>query len=71
MHWFKRHPVLGLCSTLLAAYLAYELVTRTFVYSRDGYVTSDIIYIAPQVRARWRSFRWSTTNRSRPARRFS
>ena len=39
VHWFKRHPVLGLFSTLLAAYLAYELVTRTIVYSRDGYVT--------------------------------
>ena len=33
VHWFKRHPILGLITTLLAAYLAYELVSRTIVYS--------------------------------------
>jgi multidrug efflux system membrane fusion protein len=49
VRWFKRHPVLGLCATLLLAYFAYELVSRTIVYSRDGYVTSDIIFISPQV----------------------
>ncbi len=49
VRWYKRHPVLGLIYTLLAAYLAYELLSRTLVYSRDGYVTSDIVYIAPQV----------------------
>jgi multidrug resistance efflux pump len=49
VHWFKRHPILGLIATILAAYFAYELVSRTIVYSRDGFVTSDVVFIAPQV----------------------
>src|SRR6516165_4082769 len=49
VRWFKRHPILGLTAAVLVIYLGYELVTRTIVYSRDGYVTSDIIFIAPQV----------------------
>jgi membrane fusion protein, multidrug efflux system len=49
VRWFKRHPIVGLLATLVAAYFAYELVSRTIVYSRDGYVTSDIVFIAPQV----------------------
>ena len=47
--WFKRHPVLGVVSVLLFGYLAYELVTRTLIFSRDAYVTSDVIYLAPEM----------------------
>ncbi len=46
---FQRHPILGLVGGVLSLYLGYEFFSRTIVYSRDGYVTSDIIYLSPQV----------------------
>ncbi len=46
---FKRRPATSIALSLLLAYLAYELVTRVFIYSRDAYVTTDIILVAPEV----------------------
>ena len=47
--WFKRHVVVSICVALLLLYIAFELVTQVFVFSRDAYVTTDIVFVAPQV----------------------
>jgi multidrug resistance efflux pump len=47
--WFKRHVVVGICGVLILLYVLFELVTQVFVYCRDAYVTTDIVFVAPQV----------------------
>jgi multidrug efflux system membrane fusion protein len=49
INWFKNHVVVGTLLTLLVLYLAYEFLSGIFVYSRDAYITTDVIAVAPQV----------------------
>jgi membrane fusion protein, multidrug efflux system len=46
---FKHHVVIGTLLGLLMLYTVYELVSGVFVYSRDAYITTDVIGVAPQV----------------------
>jgi membrane fusion protein, multidrug efflux system len=45
----RRHPVLTVAAALGILYAGYELFSSTIVYCRDAYVTTDIVYIAPEV----------------------
>ena len=47
--WFKRHVVVSICGALILLYILFELVTQVFVYCRDAYVTTDIVFVAPEV----------------------
>ena len=47
--WFKNHIVVGTLLTLLILYIGYELLSGVFVYSRDAYITTDVIAVAPEV----------------------
>jgi membrane fusion protein, multidrug efflux system len=49
VHWFKNHIVVGTLLALLILYIVYELLSGVFVYSRDAYVTTDVIAVAPEV----------------------
>jgi multidrug efflux system membrane fusion protein len=49
INWFKNHVVVGTLLTLLVLYMAYEFLSGIFVYSRDAYITTDVIAVAPQV----------------------
>jgi len=49
VHWFKNHIVIGTLLTLLVLYIIYELVSGVLVFSRDAYVTTDVIAVAPEV----------------------
>jgi multidrug efflux system membrane fusion protein len=47
--WLRKHPVISVCGALFVLYALFELVTQVFVYCRDAYVTTDIVFIAPEV----------------------
>jgi multidrug efflux system membrane fusion protein len=47
--WFTKHPVTSVCGALFLLYALFELVTQVFVYCRDSYVTTDIVFMAPEV----------------------
>jgi multidrug efflux system membrane fusion protein len=47
--WFTKHPVLSVCGASLVLYALFEVVTQVLVYCRDAYVTTDIVFVAPQV----------------------
>jgi multidrug efflux system membrane fusion protein len=47
--WFKNHIVVGTLLTLLILYAGYELLSGILVYSRDAYITTDVIAVAPEV----------------------
>ena len=49
VNWFKHHVVLGTLLGLLVLFTVYELVSGVLVYSRDAYITTDVIGVAPQV----------------------
>jgi Biotin-lipoyl like len=49
--WLKSHVKLGVLISLVI-YIGYELLSSLFVYSRDAYVTTDLISLAPEVSAR-------------------
>jgi multidrug efflux system membrane fusion protein len=49
VNWFKHHVVLGTLLGLLVLFTVYELVSGILVYSRDAYITTDVIGVAPQV----------------------
>jgi multidrug efflux system membrane fusion protein len=50
--WLKSHVKLGVLISLVIIYIGYELLSSVFVYSRDAYVTTDLISLAPEVSAR-------------------
>jgi membrane fusion protein, multidrug efflux system len=45
---FKHHVVIGTLG-LLVLFTVYELVSGILVYSRDAYITTDVIGVAPQI----------------------
>ena len=47
--WFKNHIVIGTLLALLILYFGYEILSQVLVYSRDAYITTDVIAVAPQV----------------------
>jgi membrane fusion protein, multidrug efflux system len=47
--WFKNHIVIGTLLAVLILYFGYELLSQVLVYSRDAYITTDVIAVAPQV----------------------
>ena len=47
--WLKGHVVVSICGVLILLYILFELVTQVFVYCRDAYVTTDIVFVAPEV----------------------
>jgi len=49
VNWFKHHVVIGTLFSLLILFTVYELVSQVLVYSRDAYITTDVIGVAPQV----------------------
>jgi multidrug efflux system membrane fusion protein len=49
VQWFKNHLVVGTLLTLLIVYVLYELLSGVLVYSRDAYITTDVIVVAPEV----------------------
>ncbi len=49
VNWFRNHIVIGTLLTLLILYTVYELISEVLVYSRDAYVTTDVIAVAPEV----------------------
>jgi multidrug efflux system membrane fusion protein len=49
VNWFKHHIVIGTLLGLLILFTVYELVSGVLVYSRDAYITTDVIGVAPQV----------------------
>jgi membrane fusion protein, multidrug efflux system len=49
VNWFKNHVVIGTLLALLTLYAAYELLSGVLVYSRDAYVTTDVIAVAPEI----------------------
>jgi multidrug efflux system membrane fusion protein len=49
VNWFKQHVVIGTLLGLLVLFTVYELVSGVLVYSRDAYITTDVIGVAPQV----------------------
>ena len=49
VNWFKHHVVLGTLLGLLVLFTVYELISGVLVYSRDAYITTDVIGVAPQV----------------------
>jgi multidrug efflux system membrane fusion protein len=49
VNWFKHHVVIGTLLGLLILFTVYELVSGVLVYSRDAYITTDVIGVAPQV----------------------
>jgi multidrug efflux system membrane fusion protein len=49
VNWYKNHIVIGALLTLLILYIVYEFLSGIFVYSRDAYITTDVIAVAPEV----------------------
>jgi membrane fusion protein, multidrug efflux system len=49
VNWYKNHKVVGTLLTLLILYTVYEFVSGVLVYSRDAYITTDVIGVAPEV----------------------
>lgn len=49
VNWYKSHTVVGTLLTLLILYTVYEFVSGVLVYSRDAYITTDVIGVAPEV----------------------
>jgi multidrug efflux system membrane fusion protein len=49
--WVKGHSRLSILAGLAIIYIGYELLSSVFVYSRDAYVTTDLIGLAPEVSA--------------------
>jgi membrane fusion protein, multidrug efflux system len=49
VNWFKHHVVIGTLLGLVILFTVYELVSGVLVYSRDAYITTDVIGVAPQV----------------------
>jgi hypothetical protein len=49
VQWFKNHVVAGTLLALLVLYVLYELLSGVLVYSRDAYITTDVIAVAPEV----------------------
>jgi hypothetical protein len=49
VQWFKNHIVVGTLLTLLILYVLYELLSGVLVYSRDAYITTDVIAVVPEV----------------------
>src|SRR6266446_5315021 len=47
--WLKGHVVVSICGALILLYILFELVTQVFVYCRDAYLTTDIVFVAPEV----------------------
>src|SRR6476660_4071239 len=47
--WFQKHIIASICGALMLLYVLFELVTQVFVFCRDAYVTTDIVFVAPQV----------------------
>jgi multidrug efflux system membrane fusion protein len=47
--WFKNHVVIGTLLAVLILYFGYELLSQVLVYSRDAYITTDVIAVAPEV----------------------
>jgi membrane fusion protein, multidrug efflux system len=47
--WCKSHLVVTTLVTLVILYVVYELLSGIFVYSRDAYITTDVIGLAPEV----------------------
>ncbi len=47
--WCKSHLVTTTLIALAVFYVCYELVSGVLVYSRDAYVTTDVIGLAPEV----------------------
>jgi multidrug efflux system membrane fusion protein len=47
--WFKNHLVVTTLIALVILYAVYELLSGVFVYSRDAYITTDVIGLAPEV----------------------
>lgn len=47
--WFKNHLVVTTLLTLAILFALYELVSGVFVFSRDAYITTNVIGLAPQV----------------------
>jgi multidrug resistance efflux pump len=47
--WFANHPVVSVCGALFLTYALFELGTQVFVFCRDAYVTTDIVFVAPEV----------------------
>ena len=46
--WVKGHIKLSVLVGLAIIYIGYELLSSVFVYSRDAYVTTDLIGLAPE-----------------------
>jgi len=49
--WVKSDIKLSVLVGLAIIYIGYELLSSVFVYSRDAYVTTDLIGLAPEVGA--------------------
>jgi multidrug efflux system membrane fusion protein len=49
VNWYKSHTVVGTLLTLLILYTVYEFLSGVLVYSRDAYITTDVIAVAPEV----------------------
>jgi len=46
---YKKHAVILTLLGLLVLYVACEFLSGIFVYSRDAYITTDVISVAPEV----------------------
>jgi multidrug efflux system membrane fusion protein len=47
--WFTRHPVSTVLAAFLILYVLFELITQVFVFCRDAYITTNIVFVAPEV----------------------
>jgi multidrug efflux system membrane fusion protein len=47
--WFRNHIVIATLLSLVILWVVYELVSTVLVYSRDAYITTDVIAVAPEV----------------------
>jgi membrane fusion protein, multidrug efflux system len=47
--WLAKHPVASVCGALIFLFVVFELVTQVFIFCRDAYVTTDIVFVAPEV----------------------
>src|SRR5271170_3781069 len=48
-NWVKKHPGFSVCGSLLVIYVVYQIVSSVFVYCQDAYVTTDIVFVSPEV----------------------
>jgi multidrug efflux system membrane fusion protein len=49
INWFKNHVIAGTLLSLLIVFTVYEFLSGFLVYSRDAYITTDVIAVAPEV----------------------